>query len=53
MLISSDEIHPVVATKKAALFKIPGSDTPHTKVASKAKCSSVEIPAKFIVSLFL
>ena len=53
MFISKEEIHPVVATKNAILFNIPWSVIPHKKVANKARWSSVEIPAKFIESLFL
>jgi hypothetical protein len=53
ILIKRDDIHDVVATKKARLFNTPGSKIPQKKVANKAKCNSVDIPAKLILSLFL
>ena len=52
ILIKSEDTQLVVATKKATLLNNPGSEIPHKKVAIMAKCSSVEIPAKLIVSLF-
>ena len=53
MFINNDEIQLDVAIKNAALFMMPSGNTAHANVAIKAKCSSVNMPAKFISRRFL
>jgi hypothetical protein len=52
-LIVKDEIHDVVAMKKAALLNPPSGKIPQIKVANNARCNSVSIPPKFINNLSL
>jgi fibrillarin-like rRNA methylase len=53
IFINKDEIQLDVAMKNAALFIIPSGNTAHANVAIKARCSSVNMPAKFINKRFL